>query len=72
MVIFTETPHSLIVEITPLDSVRLYEADQRKLIAYLWRTRPEMVREMVCEECPEHVEIVQNDNYHLNKSERGK
>ncbi len=55
MVKFIETPLGLVIEITSFDSVRLSDQDQRKLIVYLWRTKPEMVREIVCEECPEHV-----------------
>ena len=29
---------------------------QRQLIAWFWKNKPEMVREIVCEECPEHGE----------------
>lgn len=72
MATFTEHPFGLIITETPFDSVRLSESEQRQLIAYLWRNKPELVREIVCENCPEHAEVVQNDNYHLNKAERGK
>ena len=29
---------------------------QRQLIAWFWKNKPAMVREIVCEECPEHGE----------------
>jgi hypothetical protein len=36
--------------------VFLLEPDQRELIKWLARNRSEMVRDIVCEECPEHME----------------
>lgn len=33
----------------------LTEDMQRYLIAYLWRNKPEMILDIVCEECPEHI-----------------
>jgi hypothetical protein len=36
--------------------VRLSALHQRQLIAWFWKNKSEMVREIVCEECPEHGE----------------
>jgi hypothetical protein len=41
-----------------LSSEMLTEDDQRYLIAYLWKQKPSMVQEIVCEECPEVVRSV--------------
>jgi hypothetical protein len=37
------------------NAMGLTDAEQRELISYLWKNKPEMVREIVCEECPEHI-----------------
>ena len=31
--------------------------DQKQLISWFWKHKPAMVREIVCEECPEHGEM---------------
>jgi hypothetical protein len=28
--------------------------EQRYVIAWLWNNKPDMIRDIVCEECPEH------------------
>lgn len=33
--------------------VLLTEEEQRELIKFLWENKPNMVREIVCENCPE-------------------
>ncbi len=38
-----------------LPDVMLTEDDQRYLLAYLWENKSQMVREIMCEECMEHV-----------------
>jgi len=35
------------------ESINLVEDDQRQIIAYIWKTNPALVREIVCEDCPE-------------------
>lgn len=36
-----------------------------ELVALIYRVRPQVVRDIVCENCPEHTP------YHLNERERG-
>lgn len=31
----------------------LDESEQRELISYLWKNKPDMIRDIVCENCPE-------------------
>jgi len=35
----------------------LNPGDQKQLIAWFWKNKPAMVREIVCKECPEHGEM---------------
>lgn len=35
------------------DDTMLTEDMQRELIKYFWQHKPKMIREIVCEECPE-------------------
>ena len=35
----------------------LSNIEQRQLISWFWENEPSMVREIVCEECPEHGEM---------------
>lgn len=34
--------------------VNLGEAEQRELIVWLWKNRANVVRDIVCDNCPEH------------------
>jgi len=36
-------------------SMSLPEAEQKQLIRWFWENRASWVREIVCEECPEHM-----------------
>jgi hypothetical protein len=31
----------------------LNESEQRELISYLWKEKPNLIREIICENCPE-------------------
>jgi hypothetical protein len=42
-----------IIIMTPVSNW-LTPEDQRKLVAYLCKNKPELIREIFCEECPEH------------------
>lgn len=44
-----------------VDKIRLVESDQRIILKWFAKNKPEMVREIVCEECPEHVVINTNE-----------
>ena len=35
----------------------LNPGDQKQLIAWFWKHKPAMMREIICEECPEHGEM---------------
>lgn len=37
------------------NTVNLMEPEQRQLIKWFLVTKPELIREIVCEDCPEHV-----------------
>jgi dsDNA-binding SOS-regulon protein len=50
-------------------SFRLDEKEQRELLAWFKAKKPELLREICCEDCPEHMEY---ENYCENKAERGK
>lgn len=30
---------------------------QRELIAWFWRSKPELIRGIICEDCPEHIGV---------------
>jgi len=38
---------------TKLQDPMLTEDHQKELIAYIWKYRPEMIRSIVCKNCPE-------------------
>jgi hypothetical protein len=31
----------------------LTEDHQRELVAYIWKMKPQMIRDIICENCPE-------------------
>ena len=35
-------------------AIGLNEKELRKLILWVWKNKPEIIRDIVCEECPEH------------------
>jgi hypothetical protein len=37
-----------------LSKTMLTEDEQRELIANIWKFTPDLVRDVVCEDCPEH------------------
>ena len=54
-----------------LDSVFIMSEDeQRELISWFYKNKPEMVRDIICEECPEHTSDDKTP-YHINERERG-
>jgi hypothetical protein len=53
----------------PTGLVVVSDVDMRNIIHYLWNNKADMVREIVCENCPE---ILDNNNYGNNKVENGK
>ena len=48
----------------------LDEKEQRYVIVWLWKNKPELLREIVCENCPEHIGMIDHENYNLNKAEQ--
>jgi len=40
------------------DLAWLSESEQRELLVYLKHARPDMMREIFCEDCPEHIGVV--------------
>ncbi len=51
------------------ESKWLNESEQRELLVWFKSNKPELMREIFCEDCPEHMEY---ENYCENKVERGK
>ena len=49
----------------------LDEEEQRYVIAWLWKNKPGLLRDIVCENCPEHIGMIEQANYNLNKVENG-
>lgn len=47
----------------------LTESEQRELLVWFKSNKPELLREIFCEDCPEHMEYL---DYCENKAERGK
>ena len=45
--------------------------DQKELIIWFCKNRPEFVREIFCENCPEHIGELERKAYILNECERG-
>ncbi len=33
--------------------IGLTESEQRELIVYLWKEKPDLIRDIICENCPE-------------------
>lgn len=46
------------------------EDEQRELITWFFRNKQEMIRDIICEECPEHTSDDKTP-YYLNERERG-
>jgi len=53
-------------DITVADVLVISEDKLPELVALIYRVRPQVVRDIVCEECPEHL-----GTYHTNEIERG-
>ena len=49
----------------------LTESQQRFLVVWLVRNRTQIIREIVCEECPEHIGEMERKAYVMNECERG-
>ena len=51
--------------------VRLSLPQQVELLSWFWRNRPELIRNIVCENCSEHIGMIEQANYNTNKAENG-
>ena len=54
-----------------MQAIHMDERDQRYLMTWMWKNRPEVVRDICCEECPEHIGEMERKAYVLNECERG-
>ena len=54
-----------------LQVVYLDEKDMRYLIAWIAKNRINLLCEIACEECPEHIGEMERKAYVLNECERG-
>jgi hypothetical protein len=52
--------------------VDLSEEQQKELVKFVWKNKPELIRDIICKNCPEHIGMIEQENYCLNKVERGK
>jgi len=52
-----------------MESIHFDNNDTKSFVAWIYKTNPTLVREIVCSKCEVHVE---NLNYGDNKVERGK
>lgn len=43
----------------------------REMIAWYWKNRRAECMEIICESCPEHIGMIEQENYNLNKAENG-
>jgi hypothetical protein len=42
----------------------------KQLVIHLWRIRPELIRDIICEECPEHIKCIEDENYRMAYGEK--
>ena len=49
----------------------LDESEQRELIVWFCKNKPELIREIFCEDCPEHIGELERKAYVMNECERG-
>ena len=47
------------------------DSEQRELLVWFYRNKPELIREIFCSECPEHIGELERKAYVMNECERG-
>ena len=50
----------------------LDESEQRMVVTWFKEHKPQILRDIMCEECPEHAVQVEAHNYFYNDREQGK
>lgn len=53
-------------------SILMLESSQRVLIAWFKEHKPELLRDIMCDDCPEHAEQVESHNHCYIDREQGK
>lgn len=52
-------------------TVSLTAGNARELLVWLKKEMPDAMRDVMCEDCPEHLVQQETADYHANESERG-
>lgn len=45
--------------------------DLRETIKFVWKNNPEIIRDIICEECPEHIGEMERQAYLDREFEKG-